>query len=115
MTITDPHSTEQRLRRFISTAHIEVIPLKGAQDKVGAAPPNSTLTFTCSPKFGLERTLEHAANAVAQGYQVIPHLAARKGRAGEPSEVASVALFPASDLSSYMTGTVLEVSGGRFM
>jgi 3-oxoacyl-[acyl-carrier protein] reductase len=37
------------------------------------------------------------------------------GRAGEPSEVANVALFLASDLSSYMTGTVLEVTGGRFM
>ena len=35
------------------------------------------------------------------------------GRAGEPSEVASVALFLASELSSYMTGTVLEVTGGR--
>ena len=35
------------------------------------------------------------------------------GRAGEPSEVATVALFLASELSSYMTGTVLEVTGGR--
>jgi len=37
------------------------------------------------------------------------------GRPGEPAEVASVALFLASDLSSYMTGTVMEVTGGRFM
>ncbi|HZZ48672.1 MAG TPA: 3-oxoacyl-ACP reductase FabG [Pseudonocardia sp.] len=37
------------------------------------------------------------------------------GRAGEPSEVAKVALFLASDLSSYMTGGVLEVAGGRNM
>jgi 3-oxoacyl-[acyl-carrier protein] reductase len=37
------------------------------------------------------------------------------GRAGEPVEVAKVALFLASDLSSYMTGTVMEVTGGRFM
>ncbi|GAA1958703.1 3-oxoacyl-ACP reductase FabG [Nocardioides panacihumi] len=36
-------------------------------------------------------------------------------RAGEPDEVAKVALFYASDLSSYMTGTVAEVTGGRFM
>ncbi|MDQ1322062.1 MAG: 3-oxoacyl-[acyl-carrier protein] reductase [Actinomycetota bacterium] len=35
------------------------------------------------------------------------------GRAGEPDEVAKVAVFLASDLSSYMTGTVLEVTGGR--
>lgn len=36
-------------------------------------------------------------------------------RAGEPEEIASVALFYASDLSSYMTGTVAEVTGGRYM
>ena len=37
------------------------------------------------------------------------------GRAGEPSEIAGVALFLASDLSSYMTGTVMEVTGGRHL
>lgn len=37
------------------------------------------------------------------------------GRAGEPDEVANVALFYASDWASYMTGTVAEVTGGRLM
>jgi 3-oxoacyl-[acyl-carrier protein] reductase len=37
------------------------------------------------------------------------------GRFGEPDEVAAVATFLASDLSSYMTGCVLEVTGGRHM
>ncbi|MEP9417429.1 3-oxoacyl-ACP reductase FabG [Gordonia sp. VNQ95] len=37
------------------------------------------------------------------------------GRAGEVTEVATVALFLATHLSSYMTGTVMEVTGGRFM
>lgn len=36
-------------------------------------------------------------------------------RAGEPSEVAASALFLASELSSYITGAVLEITGGRYM
>ncbi len=34
-------------------------------------------------------------------------------RAGEPHEVAGAAIFLASDLSTYITGTVVEVGGGR--
>lgn len=36
-------------------------------------------------------------------------------RAGEPHEVAGAVVFLASDLSTYITGTVLEVAGGRGM
>ncbi len=37
------------------------------------------------------------------------------GRAGEPDEVGNVALFLASEMSSYVTGAVIAVGGGRFM
>jgi 3-oxoacyl-[acyl-carrier protein] reductase len=36
-------------------------------------------------------------------------------RAGEPAEVAGAVVFLASDLSSYVTGAVIEVGGGRNM
>jgi 3-oxoacyl-[acyl-carrier protein] reductase len=36
-------------------------------------------------------------------------------RAGEPAEVAQTVLFLASEMASYITGAVLEVTGGRYM
>ncbi len=37
------------------------------------------------------------------------------GRVGEPSDVADLALFLASDQSRYITGEVINISGGAFM
>ncbi len=36
-------------------------------------------------------------------------------RAGEPVEVAGAVVFLASELASYITGTVIEVGGGRYI
>ncbi|TMA08003.1 MAG: SDR family oxidoreductase [Deltaproteobacteria bacterium] len=35
------------------------------------------------------------------------------GRAGRPDEVASVALFLASDASGFVSGAIIDVTGGE--
>jgi len=65
------------MERLVATANIEVIPLKGADEKTGAVPTETTVTITCSPKFGLDRTLDHVVSARRSGHRVVPHLAAR--------------------------------------
>ncbi len=37
------------------------------------------------------------------------------GRLGTLEEIASVVVFLASDESSYVTGTTIDVSGGRYL
>ena len=37
------------------------------------------------------------------------------GRVGQPEDVANVVTFLASDMSSYMTGAIVEINGGRGM
>ncbi|MEM6110637.1 methylenetetrahydrofolate reductase [Mycobacterium sp. 050272] len=74
---TLPREFDAWVRHQLASANIEVIPLKGADEKVKAVPTGATVTITCSPKFGLERTIDHVAAARRNGYRVVPHLAAR--------------------------------------
>lgn len=63
--------------QLIASANVEVIPLRGADEKTATIPPTTTVTITCSPKFGLDRTLDHVILARESGHRVVPHLAAR--------------------------------------
>ncbi|MFB7287324.1 methylenetetrahydrofolate reductase [Actinacidiphila glaucinigra] len=62
---------------IVRNASVEIIPLKGAEEKAAVVPADTTVTVTCSPKFGLLRTLNHVAAARRSGHRVVPHLAAR--------------------------------------
>jgi methylenetetrahydrofolate reductase (NADPH) len=70
-------SAATTVEELVTAANIEVIPLRGADEKAMAIPVASTITITCSPKFGLDRTLEHVIRARESGRRVVPHLAAR--------------------------------------
>lgn len=57
---------------------IEIIPSEGIVEQVTALVPlTTTLTVTCLPHHGIERTMRAAVQLSMLGYTVIPHLAAR--------------------------------------
>ncbi len=60
---------------------------------------------------------ELARNSVMQSPEAVRTILSRTpiGRFGEPDEVASVALFLASDDASYMTGQTIYPDGGRLI
>lgn len=57
---------------------IEIIPSAGIVEQVQAlVPVTTTLTVTCLPHHGIERTMRAAVQLSVLGYNIIPHLAAR--------------------------------------
>jgi methylenetetrahydrofolate reductase (NADPH) len=75
-----PYRSTPISRNLASAACIELIPLKGIESAFEAIPNGSTVTLTCSAKFGIERTLRYTELARAAGLRVVPHLAARQVR-----------------------------------
>lgn len=60
---------------------IEIIPSEGIVEQVRAlVPATTTLSVTCLPHHGIERTMRTAVELSDAGYTVIPHLAARSIR-----------------------------------
>jgi methylenetetrahydrofolate reductase (NADPH) len=57
---------------------IEVIPSAGIVEQVQSLVPlTTTLTMTCLPHHGIERTMRASVELAVLGYKVIPHLTAR--------------------------------------
>ena len=70
MTAQPSGNADAAVAALIRAANIELIPLRRAQEKLDAVPAGTKITITCSPKFGLERTLEYAELAVKAGHEV---------------------------------------------
>jgi methylenetetrahydrofolate reductase (NADPH) len=102
------------VRELVRSASVEIIPLRGAEEKVRLLEPGTTVTVTCSARLGLERTLEHVERARAAGYRVVPHLAARQvvDRAGLRSFVGRVAAVGVTDL--FVIGGDAAEPAGRY-
>ena len=68
---TDPASDLLRNARF------ELMPFDSFDDEITHLPDDATIAITTSPQLGIERTVERAEQAQSQGYETVPHIAAR--------------------------------------
>jgi methylenetetrahydrofolate reductase (NADPH) len=78
-------SSDQReaLRRLVSQAKYELIPLDSALAKSEALPTGAAVTVTASPSHGIEATLDLCEALAARGHDVTPHLSAHMIRERE--------------------------------
>lgn len=65
------------VRRLLERPEFEVLPFSSVIDQVGFLPESATVTVTVSPGKGIEPTIRYAVELAEQGFEVVPHLAAR--------------------------------------
>jgi len=58
-------------------ARFELMPFDSFDDETTYLPDGATIAITTSPQLGIERTVERAEQAAADGYEPVPHIAAR--------------------------------------
>ncbi len=86
--------------------------LAGAGIRVNAICPGQIMTDIEKWRFELEAAV---FNTTAKEREMEMCKTIPLGRIGDPSEVAALAAFLASDASSYMTGQAINVTGGQLM
>ncbi|WP_340537004.1 methylenetetrahydrofolate reductase [Nocardioides sp. GXZ039] len=71
-------ATTATLVRLLEHARYEVLPTASTEAKIlEHLPPDRTITVTASPSKGLDATFDLAERLAGQGYDVVPHIAAR--------------------------------------
>lgn len=66
------------IQRLLQNSRYEILPTASIEAKVTESVPTDVpVTITSSPSMGLERGLELAESLARQGYDVVPHLAAK--------------------------------------
>lgn len=71
--VTEPDSAED----LLTNARFELMPFDSFDNEITYLPDNATIAITTSPQLGIDRTVERAEQAAEQGYNAVPHIAAR--------------------------------------
>lgn len=66
-----------RVEELVGVARLEAMPFGSSEEQVPALPRDVTVTVTCSPKHGLDQTIEVAGLWAQDGRRVVPHVGAR--------------------------------------
>jgi len=62
---------------LLSGARFELMPFESFTDEITHLPDGATIAITTSPQLGIDTTVERAEQAAAEGYEIVPHIAAR--------------------------------------
>ena len=99
---------------LLNNARFELMPFDSFDDETSHLPEGASIAITTSPKLGIEQTVERSEEAAAQGYDVIPHIAARYVEGPEQLEEFARRLTEAGVTDIFVPGGDREEPAGEF-
>ena len=65
-------------KKLLNSLYFEVIPMTGFEEKLDVLKAGDRVGITCSPKQGLQVTLDTVSKLTGRGFSLTPHIAARQ-------------------------------------
>ncbi len=75
-----PDAEREALAHAIHETYMEIFPSPSIERRLDSLEAGSYVAITCSPKRGVDDTLEFTERLTARGFRVVPHIAARMVR-----------------------------------
>jgi methylenetetrahydrofolate reductase (NADPH) len=108
--VAEPDSVDD----LLTDARFELMPFDSFDDEMTHLPDDATIAITTSPQLGIDRTVKRAGQAAEQGYDVVPHIAARYVRNREHLEEIVRVLTDAGVTDIFVPGGDREEPAGKF-
>lgn len=108
-TVAEPDSAD-----LLTNARFELMPFDSFDDEITYLPDDATIAITTSPQLGIDRTVERAEQAAEQGYDAVPHIAARYVSDREHLEDITRRLTDAGVTDIFVPGGDREEPAGKF-
>jgi methylenetetrahydrofolate reductase (NADPH) len=114
MSLDTPTTKEEGVRTLLAEPKFELMPFDSFGEQMEHLPDGATIAITTSPTLGIESTIEWTEKAAAEGYEIIPHIAARYVEDEAHLEEIAGRLVDAGVTDIFVPGGDREEPAGEF-
>ncbi|MFC7076881.1 methylenetetrahydrofolate reductase [Haloarcula halophila] len=115
MSLGTSRTTDRRgVETLLTNARFELMPFESFDEEITHLPADATIAITTSPQLGIDTTVEKTEEAVALGFDVVPHVAARYVEDREHLEEIARRLTEAGVTDIFVPGGDREEPAGEF-
>jgi len=106
--------TTEGAQQLLAEPRFELMPFDSFGEQMGHLPDGAEIAITTSPTLGLEATIEWTEKAAAEGYEIVPHIAARYVRDRDHLDEVAGRVADAGVTDIFVPGGDREDPAGEF-